>query len=278
MNAFTLGWIILGLLGAASAQAAAAAAAPVAVPSAANATREFQDCTVCPIMVSIPAGKLKMGSPVSEMGRNADESPQLDISIGYAFAAGKYEVTMKEYSAFVAATRAPAPAQPKFPTDPQHPVVNVSWNDAQAYVKWLSQTSGKHYRLLTEAEWEYAARAGSQSAYPWGEGVGLANANCDGCGSVQGGKGTAPVGSFKPNAFGLYDMHGNVWEWVEDGYHESYQGTPTNGSAWKGGALHVLRGGSWYDKPQDVRSAERLRYIPGFQTHFNGIRVARTLN
>lgn len=260
-----------------SAQAAPRSAMP-AVPAGPSNANEFQDCAVCPVMVKIPAGKFMMGSPVSERGRNPDEGPQNDVSIGYAFAAGKFEVTQAEYAAFVAATKAQPPVQPKFLTDPRHPVVNVSWDDAQAYVKWLSQTTGKQYRLLTEAEWEYAARAGSRGAFPWGEAAGSNNINCDGCGSVQGSKGTAPVGSFKPNAFGLYDMHGNVWEWVEDNYHENYKGAPTNGSAWSSKApLRVLRGGSWYDKPDDARSAERTRHLPNVRAHFNGIRVARLL-
>lgn len=270
MKATKLSWIVPALLYAVTAQAAAQEPGGVAA--------EFQDCAACPIMVSIPPGSFMMGSLASEIGRNPDEGPQHRVIIDYAFAAGKYEVTQKEYAAFVAATGGVAPPQPQFSTGPEHPVVNVSWNDAQAYAKWLTQTSGEHYRLLTEAEWEYAARAGIQAAYPWGDVVGSGHANCSGCGSPQEGKGTAPVGSFKPNAFGLYDMHGNAWEWVEDEFHESYHGAPTDGRAWTTGApLRVRRGGSWYDKPDDARSAERTRHGPALRAHFNGFRVARNL-
>jgi formylglycine-generating enzyme required for sulfatase activity len=128
------------------------------------------------------------------------------------------------------------------------PVINVSWGDAKQYVGWLSQLTGKEYRLLTEAEWEYAARAGANTRYSWGDDPGMGNANCDGCGSQWDLQQTAPVGSFKPNALGLYDMHGNVWEWVEDSWHENYDSAPTDGSAWlRGGkpSYRVVRGGSW---------------------------------
>ena len=112
------------------------------------------------------------------------------------------------------------------------PVINVTWDDAQRYVAWLSRMTGKPYRLLSEAEWEYAARAGTQTAYSWGDKIGKGNANCNGCGSQWDNMQPAPVGSFAPNAFGLNDMHGNVWEWVEDCYHDNYDGAPTDGSAW----------------------------------------------
>ena len=145
------------------------------------------------------------------------------------------------------------------------PVINVSWNDAQGYVKWLSKQTKKDYRLLTEAEWEYVARAKSTTAYWWGDEVGRGNANCNGCGSEWGGKQTAPVGSFAANPFGLYDTAGNVWEWVEDCYHGTYDGAPKDGSAWKDSADcdRVLRGGSWDIRRRGVvRSAHRIRFGP----------------
>jgi formylglycine-generating enzyme required for sulfatase activity len=140
------------------------------------------------------------------------------------------------------------------------PVINVGWDDATQYVRWLSRLTGKEYRLLTEAEWEYAARAGTQARYSWGDELGKGNANCVSCGSQWDGKQTAPVGSFKPNAFGLYDMHGNVFEWCEDVGHDTYEGAPTDGSArLQGGdpSLRVVRGGSWFDYPRSLRAACR---------------------
>ena len=154
--------------------------------------------------------------------------------------------------------------------------------DAQQYVAWISKLTGKPYRLLSEAEWEYAARAGTQTAYSWGDEIGKGNANCNGCGSQWDGRQTAPVGSFAPNAFGLYDMHGNVWEWVEDCYHDNYDGAPTDGSAWTAVGdctYRVVRGGSWQDLPSDLRAANRhRRHSDVIQRKELGFRVVRTLN
>ena len=137
------------------------------------------------------------------------------------------------------------------------PVINVNWDDAQQYVAWFSKMTGQPYRLLTEAEWEYAARAGTTTAYSWGDEIGKGNANCNGCGSKWDNRETSPVGSFKPNAFGLYDMHGNVWQWVQDCYHDNYNGAPTDGSAWTSGdcSRRVLRGGAWGNFPRNLRAA-----------------------
>jgi formylglycine-generating enzyme required for sulfatase activity len=139
------------------------------------------------------------------------------------------------------------------------PVFNVSWDDAQQYVAWFTQMTGRPYRLLTEAEWEYPARAGTTTAYYWSDGIGKANANCNGCGSQWDNRETSPVGSFKPNAFSLYDMAGNVFQWVEDCYHDNYDDAPADGSAWTNGdcSLRVLRGGSWVDSPSSLRVANR---------------------
>jgi formylglycine-generating enzyme required for sulfatase activity len=161
------------------------------------------------------------------------------------------------------------------------PVINVSWVDAKAYVGWLSQVTGKDYRLLSEAEWEYAARAGSHTRYPWGDDLGKANANCDGCGSGWDLSQTAPAGSFKPNRFGLYEMHGNVWEWVEDTWHENYDGAPSDGTVWLWRAdpsLRVIRGGAWRNEGYLIRSALRERRNMHVRFDTLGIRVARTLN
>jgi len=159
------------------------------------------------------------------------------------------------------------------------PVINVSWEDAQTYARWLSKQTGKQYRLPSEAEWEYAARGGRDSAYPWGKELGSNNANCDGCGSQRYNKKTSPVGRFAPNGFGLYDTSGNVWEWVADCWHENYQGAPSTAEVWSGGdcELRVLRGGSWFYIPRFLRSALRGWFNPTLRYSGIGFRLARTL-
>jgi formylglycine-generating enzyme required for sulfatase activity len=244
-------------------------------PTAA-AGRTIRGCSDCPEMVVVPAGKFMMGS----VNANADEKPVHDVTIPQPFAAGKYEVTFAEWEACVAGGGC---LSNKSPGDAgwgkgRRPAINVSWNDAKEYVSWLSRKTGQSYRLLTEAEWEYAARARSASAYAWGDNIGTGNANCEGCGS-QWDKQTAPVGSFAPNAFGLYDMHGNVWEWCEDNWHNDYTGNPpADGSVWRGDdSRRVLRGGSWVNDPQFLRSANRFRLLPVARDNYVGFRVARTL-
>ena len=166
-----------------------------------------------------------------------------------------------------------------------HPVVCVSWNDAKAYAQWVSQTTGKTYRLLSEAEREYVARAGNSTAFWWGKTINTEQANYDGNYSYNGSskgkyrKPTMPVNSFKPNPFGLYNVHGNVWEWVEDVWHDNYNGAPPDGSAWTTGgdqSLRVLRGGSWNDIPAYLRSASRDRDAPVSRGNNTGLRLART--
>jgi formylglycine-generating enzyme required for sulfatase activity len=160
-------------------------------------------------------------------------------------------------------------------------VINVSWNDAQRYLTWLSRITGKTYRLLTEAEYEYAARAGTQTAYPWGDEIGRNHADCAGCGSRWDFAQPAPVGSFAPNQFGLYDMVGNVWEWVEDCLHEDYIHAPVDGSAWMTGGdcgRHRLRGGSWASVSDEIRSANRARSATGDRLSIISFRIGRTLD
>lgn len=232
-----------------------------------------------PEMVAIPPGKFRMGSPKTEAGRDSDEDPQHEVTIAYAFEISKYEVTFDEYDAFAKATKRQLPSDNGWGRG-KRPVINVSFNDAQAYVKWLSDKTDKQYRLPTEAEWEYAARAGSETAYWWGSDVGKNNANCDGCGSEWDGKQTAPADSFKPNAFGLHNTAGNVWEWVEDCSHQNYQGAPADGSAWKeanGGdcSRRVVRGGSWNYIPRNLRSANRLGDVTDGAVVYQGFRIAR---
>ncbi|HNB02025.1 MAG TPA: SUMF1/EgtB/PvdO family nonheme iron enzyme [Nitrosomonas sp.] len=207
-----------------------------------------------PQMVRISPGSFIMGSPESEAGRSADEGPQHPVKITYPFEIGRYEVTFAQYDAFAKDTQHQLPDDRGWGRG-DRPVINVTWHDAQAYVKWLSDKTGKKYRLPTEAEWEYVARAGTATAYWWGDRIGKANAACDGCGSQWDGKKTTLVGSFKPNAFGVYDTAGNVWEWTQDCWYGDYTRAPTDGSAWleqNGGdcSRRVVRGGSWSSYPQ----------------------------
>ena len=235
-------------------------------------------------MVVVPAGSYKMGSPSSEAGRDDDEGPVHQVTIVKPFAVGIYEVTFDEWDACVVAGGC------KYRDDNgwgrgNRPVIHISWDKTQEYVGWLSRMTGKTYRLLSEAEWEYVARAGSTTAYPWGDGIDTKKANCDGCGSQWDEQSTAPVGSFKPNAFGVFDTAGNVWEWVEDCYNDSYEGAPDDGNAWTSENcwFRVLRGGCWANSPKVIRSAYRLRFINtgwgGIGGNFGtGFRVARTLD
>jgi len=240
---------------------------------------EFKEyASGCPVMVVIPACKFIMGSPESEPDRQASEGPQHEVALARPFAVSKFEVTFVEWDACVAAAGCPRVAD-RWGRG-EMPVINASWGDAKRYVAWLSQLTGKEYRLLTEAEWEYAARAGADTRYSWGDDPRAGNANCDGCGSPWDLKHTAPVGSLKANAFGLHDMHGNVWEWVEDTWHQNYDGAPADGSAWlRGGepSYRVVRGGSWRNESEQVRAATRFRrnINVGFDTL--GFRVARTM-
>jgi formylglycine-generating enzyme required for sulfatase activity len=231
-------------------------------------------------MVVLSRGDFMMGSPKDEPGRADSEGPQHRVAINYDLAVGKYEVTFAEWDACVDAGGCGnyRPGDQGWGRD-RRPVINVSWNDAQAYVQWLSRKSGQKYRLLSEAEWEYAARAGTTTAYWWGREVGRNNANCGSCGSQWDGKQTAPAGSFWANSFGLYDVHGNVWEWVEDCWHNNYNGAPSNGSAWTddNNCSRGLRGGSWVNYPWVARAALRDYGTPGSRSGNLGFRVARTL-
>ncbi len=238
----------------------------------------FRDCPHCPEMVVVPAGSFEMGSPSSEEGRYDNESPLHRVSIDAAFAFGIYEVTVAEWDA--CASAGGCGRRPKTWGRGSHPVTNISWNHAQEYVVWLSRETGRHYRLPSEAEWEYAARGGTRTRYWWGEDYGRGNANCKGCGSRWDNRRTAPAGSFAASPFGLYDVHGNVWEWVEDCYHDSYAGAPSRAVAWTGDAdcSRVLRGGSWGNAPRMVRAANRERLPAGAFLSYFGVRVALTLD
>jgi formylglycine-generating enzyme required for sulfatase activity len=279
-----------------------------------------RDCSDCPELVVVPAGSFMMGaSPGEEEAENVPSnlrgrsSPQVEVRIGSAFAVGRMEVTRGEFAAFVRETghatgsscwawdgskwaeRAGANwRSPGFSQDDRHPAVCVSWDDAQAYVRWLSSKTGKSYRLLSEAEWEYAARAGSQTRRPWGDsaeaGCGHANiadasarrqvSGITGGAQCDDGHGyTSAAGSYRANGFGLHDMIGNVWEWTADCWNENLSGLPTDGSARTSGdcARRVLRGGSWLNYPRDARSAKRSRDPTADRDVDLGFRVARTL-
>ena len=233
-------------------------------------------CDDCPEMVMIPAGSFRMGD--LNGGGKADEQPvhQVDIQ---AFAMGKYEVTFAEYDHFAAATNRPMPKDYGWGRG-SRPVIDVSWKDAQAYVQWLADKTGLRFRPPTEAEWEYAARAGTTTKYYWGDAVGRNNAHCVGCGSEwDNNTSTAPVGALSANPFGLHDMHGNVWEWLEDCWHTNYKSAPSDGTVWAAGSCskRVLRGGSWGDVPYEIRSARRAGYKPTGQLSNSGFRVAQDL-
>jgi formylglycine-generating enzyme required for sulfatase activity len=245
----------------------------------------FRDCADCPELVALPAASFVMGSPLLEPGRNEDEGPPRPVDVR-AFAAGKYEVMASEWQGCVAA-HVCAKTSSEGSGDTRRPITYISWNDAKTYAAWLSRKTGRNYRLLSEAEWEYAARGGTSSPYPWGEMASHDRANfgtdqcCEGAAAERDRwVGTAPVGSFPANAFGLFDMHGNVWEWVEDCYESSYSaGQPDDGSAFEKSPCvsRVSRGGSWSSDPRFLRSAVRDFIVPTSRGGGLGFRVARTL-
>jgi formylglycine-generating enzyme required for sulfatase activity len=236
-----------------------------------------------PEMVVIPAGEFMMGSPEDEPGRFDDEGPQHKVVIAHPFAVGKYAVTFDEWDAYVNDTGGYRPDDEGWGRG-RRPVINVNWEDAQSYVKWLRERTGKDYRLLSEAEWEYAARAGTTTPFWWGASISLDQANYNGNYTYADGgqKGeyrqkTVPVDSFKPNPWGLYQVHGNVWEWTEDCWNDNYNGASTDGSPRRAGncSRHVLRGGSWVNYPSWLRAAYRSGWY--VRLYFAGFRLARTL-
>jgi formylglycine-generating enzyme required for sulfatase activity len=261
----------------------------VLTASAARALKpkdSFRECATasrndyCPEMVVVAAGSFMMGTNLTENGHQPKEEPQHSVTIAEPFAVSKFEVTFAEWDACAAYGDCDPHIGDSGFGHGQQPVINVTWDDAKHYVDWLSQMTGKPYRLLSEAEYEYAARAGTQTAYPWGDDIGKGNANCDGCSSQWDNKEPAPVGSFAANKFGLYDMLGNVWEWVEDCWHSNYAGAPADGSPWIDGgncAFRVDRAGSWGDRPDTLRSAGRDKDATGARDAIIGFRVARTL-
>ena len=264
----------------------------------------FKDCGACPEMIVIPAGSIRIGAAFAEGGD--DEWPIHNVVISRPLAIGKYEVTKFEFSVFVEASAYSTENScrylakvgwgegvswiyPGFRQTDRHPVVCVNWEDAKAYVAWLSQETGETYRLPSEAEWEYAARAGVADRYFFGNSVSMLcqygngvdasssfkwqNKKCqDGYGAR-----TAPVGSFLPNKFGLYDTIGNVWEWLEDCWNDNYFGAPADGTSWNTGDCSVrgTRGGSWLNDPRFLRSAHRNSLYYTYRKYNTGFRVVR---
>ncbi len=229
-------------------------------------------------MVVIPAGTFQMGN--IQGGHAKREQPVHEVRIVKPFAIGRYEVTFEEYDSFAKATGRKLPDNRGWGRGRQ-PVINVSWHDAAAYAKWLSAQTAKRYRLPTEAEWEYAARGGTETRYWWGNDMVQGKANCIECGSQWDHKQTAPVGSFQPNPFGLHDTVGNVMEWVQDCRHENYKGAPADGSAWgkeDGGncGLRMVRGSSWrYFSGGGWLSSFRIGVYTGAQHSYLGFRLAQ---
>ena len=269
----------------------------------------WRDCDECPEVLAIPAGSFTMGSPAAEAGRYDREGPAHQVTIARPFAIGVYEVTRDEYSRFVRATNYSSREGSclvneglewtelagvnwrtlAFPQTVRHPAVCISWNDATAYVTWLSRHTGAEYRLPTAAEWEYAARAGTNTPWYWGNRteVQCRYANgADGATEFPWRTGcddaypkTSLVGSFQSNDFGLHDMLGNAWEWVQDCFNWSYVGAPANGSAWEEGdcSARVMRGASWASTPKYLRAAHRAGERASFRSDYTGFRVARSL-
>lgn len=243
-----------------------------------------------PEMVALPPGQFLMGSPDGDADAENNEKPQHYVTIGYSFAVGRYPVTEQEYHGFAVSMGRAKRESTVWPSHRRKPANSVSWGDAKTYVMWLSEQTGKEYRLLSEAEWEYACRAGTETRYAVGPEITPEDAVFDRSDSIPD---TYDVGSHPANPWKLCDMHGNVWEWVEDHWHDGYDhmpfpGAPTDGSAWVGGGdadTRVQRGGSMYAEAKHLRSASRnwhnIRDWGGyydFQKRDNGFRVARTLD
>lgn len=282
--------------------APAQAAAPVpAEPPTLLRDRFLEGTGAGPELVLLRAGRFQMGSPEHErkiaMASGAQknwlarETPQHWVGIARTFAIGRYPVTVGEWRAFAEASGWQPQGDidwtaPGFAQTEMHPVVGVSWHDAQAYLAWLGERTGQRYRLPSEAEWEYACRAGTKTAFSFGDAIDTTLANYDGNFTWNGGqrgeyrRGTTPVDQFAPNPWGLHDMHGNVWEWVQDVMHDSYEGAPIDGSAWESGgerARRILRGGSWLYNPRYLRSALRNGFSAVMSNDIVGFRVVREL-
>ncbi|MCG8426735.1 MAG: formylglycine-generating enzyme family protein [Chromatiales bacterium] len=235
----------------------------------------MRDGRFAPILRKLPGGEAVRGDLQGD--GDGDEQPATRPKLK-PFAIGLHEVTFQEYDLFAQATGRDRPDDQGWGRG-YRPAVNVSWEDAVAYTKWLSQRTGQRYRLPTDAEWEYAARGGTESRFWWGQKVELDMANCEGCGSLWDGSKSAPVGRFSANPFGLHDTAGNVFEWVADCWNDSYADAPEDGSAMqtRGCGKRVIRGGAWSFPPHEIRSANRWRDFPSRSSDDTGFRVARDL-
>lgn len=259
----------------ASGPAQAAATTPTAASDNAKAAGgELHDCPACPVLVGLTPGPFTMGSNTSD----PSEKPAHRVSLSTPFAIGKYEVTVAQWKACADAGTC-ARASQEVATDPNAPVRDVSWDDVQQYLKWLSTASGKAYRLPSEAEWEYAARGGTSTPYWWGAQMAQGKANCKECGAPWHLEGPAPVGSFAANSYGLYDMNGSVWEWVADCWHNTYKDAPADGRVWDAPncSVRVIRGGSWREGAAYMVASTRFKYDASVRHTQNGFRVARSL-
>jgi formylglycine-generating enzyme required for sulfatase activity len=254
------------------AQAESPAEPEVAAP--AGPVAAIKDCPACPVLLALHPVPFTMGSNSSD----PSERPAHKVAIKSPFAVGKYEVTVDQWNACVQANACPAIPLAADAAG-NLPMRDVSWDEAQLFLKWLSGLSGRPYRLPTEAEWEYAARGGTATKHWWGDAMKGGNSSCKGCGQPWNADSPPPVGSFTPNPFGFYDMNGSVWEWVADCWHSSYKNAPGDGSAWNGDSCQarVIRGGSWKEDASYMLSTTRFKYDAGVRQSQNGFRVARTL-
>ncbi len=246
---------------------------PAAGPAGSVAT--LKDCDVCPVMVALSPRPFMMGNNSSD----PSERPAHKVALHTPFAIGKYEVTVGQWNQCVRGSV--CPTMPSLGNVPENlPMRDVSWDEAQLYLKWLGTVSGKPYRLPTEAEWEYAARGGTTTRYWWGQEMKGGNSSCEGCGMPWSEERPPPVGSFPANPFGLNDMNGSVWEWVQDCWHSTYKGAPADGSAWVEGncQARVIRGGSWRENGSYMLSTTRFKYDASVRQSQNGFRVARSLD
>lgn len=256
-------------------KAAPAAIAQTATTAVADSSVAATVAQLRDSLVTIKPGTLAMGD-----ASNKTQSPVHNVQLR-SFAMTKYLITRGEFAAFVSENDFPSTAwrKPRIHQTDRDPVVNVSWQDAQAFAQWLSKKTNQNFRLPTEAEWEYAARASTSTRYFWGAEVGNNQANCYSCGSRWDNDGTAPVGSFAPNAWGLHDMAGNAAEWVQDCYSADYQSAPLDGSAATNGdcKYRVVRGGSWNESADNIGSASRDSSMPDFRYSTIGFRLVREI-
>ncbi|GAC1029566.1 formylglycine-generating enzyme family protein [Pseudomonas sp. No.21] len=270
------------------------AAAPAFAAEANKPGALFKDCKDCPEMVVLPAGSFTMGTPDDEVGRQPDEGPLHTVTFARPFAISRFQVLARELQAWQREARVTLPdgddrpgrlcsnGKPSYPQGPDQPAVCISYDEVKAYVAWLSKKTGKHYRMLSEAEREYAARAGSEGPFPFpfdeGKEYSIAQ-HANTYGAADGYNFTSPAGSFPANAFGVYDMHGNVYEWVADCLHDSYVGAPTDGSPWMEETCEVvqIRGNDWGEAPIFSRSGNRNALVTTERGDWIGFRVAREL-